>query len=120
MPEFIALATGFSFTECPRWRDGRLYFSDMYTHRVLAVSMDGATELIASVPQPSGLGFLPDGRILEELKTEVAVFACMLGGDDGHTLFACVAPSFRESEASAHHHASVLMKKVQVPHAGLP
>jgi len=60
------------------------------------------------------------GRILEELSTEVGVFACMLGGDDGQTLFACVAPSFRESEASVHHRASVLMKKVKVPHAGLP
>jgi hypothetical protein len=35
------------------------------------------------------------GRILEAQKTEVGVFACMLGGDDGHRLFACVAPSFR-------------------------
>jgi len=64
MSEFTTLATGLSFTECPRWRDGRLYLSDMYTHRVLAISMDGATELIARVPQPSGLGFLPDGRLL--------------------------------------------------------
>ena len=294
MSEFTTLATGLSFTECPRWRDGRLYLSDMYTHRVLAISMDGATELIARVPQPSGLGFLPDGRllivsmrerkilrrdadgslstyadlhslapwhlndmlvdrdgrawvgnfgfdlmgaaptsttvlicvepdgsakvaaqdlafpngmvltpdgrtlivaetwmnrltaftvhqgtlserrvwaafgppptsrnatealrqadaaadgicldaegavwvadaahrrllrvaehghILEELKTEVGVFACMLGGEDGRTLFACVAPSHHESEASINHRASVLMKKVKVPHAGLP
>ena len=43
------------------------------------------------------------GRILEELSTEVGVFACMLGGEDGRTLFACVAPSFREREAAVHH-----------------
>ena len=54
-----------SFTECPRWRDERLYFSDFYTRRVLAVTLDGMVEKIADVPcQPSGLGFLPDGRML--------------------------------------------------------
>ena len=61
------------------------------------------------------------GRILEERKTDgVGVFACMLGGDDGRTLFASVAPSFHEGEASANHHASIVMTTVEVPHAGLP
>lgn len=65
MPEFKTLIGGLSFTECPRWRDGRLYVSDFYTHRVLAVAMDGRAETVAHVPQqPSGLGFLPDGRML--------------------------------------------------------
>jgi sugar lactone lactonase YvrE len=295
MPEFTTLISGLSFTECPRWRDGRLYISDFYTHRVLAVTMDGAAEVVARVPgQPSGLGFLPDGRLLivsmrdrrllrretdgslvvhadlstlapwhlndmlvdgdgrawvgnfgfdleggvparttvllcvdpdgaarvvadglgfpngmvltpdgtlivaetsmnrlsafavtggslgerrtwaafgdpptstdvGELFGQLAVapdgicldaegavwvadalhgrllrvaeggrvmeqltangsglFACMLGGDDGRTLFACGAPTFRAAEASANHLASVLMMKVEVPHAGLP
>ena len=26
---------GYTFLECPRWHDGRLYISDFYTHRVL-------------------------------------------------------------------------------------
>ena len=61
------------------------------------------------------------GRILGERKTDgVGVFACMLGGDDGRTLFASVAPTFHEAEASANHHAAILMTKVEVPHAGLP
>jgi sugar lactone lactonase YvrE len=61
------------------------------------------------------------GRILEEHKVNGGgVFACMLGGDDGHTSFACVAPSFHEAEASANHRASILMTTVEVPHAGLP
>jgi len=65
MAKFTTLISGLSFTECPRWRDGRLYVSDFYTHRVLAVAMDGTAETIASLPQqPSGLGFLPDGRLL--------------------------------------------------------
>src|SRR5271154_5961672 len=65
MAKLTTLIGGLSFTECPRWRDGRLYFSDFYTHRVLAVGIDGRAETIARVPQqPSGLGFLPDGRML--------------------------------------------------------
>ena len=61
------------------------------------------------------------GRILEERKTNgIGVFACMLGGDDGRTLFASVAPTFHESEGSANYHASILMTEVEVPHAGLP
>ena len=65
MRKFKSLIRGLSFTECPRWHDGRLYFSDFYTRRVLAVTTDGRMEKIADVPgQPSGLGFLPDGRML--------------------------------------------------------
>jgi sugar lactone lactonase YvrE len=296
MPAFTILISGLSFTECPRWRDRRLYVSDFYTHRVLAVALDGTAETLAHVPQqPAGLGFLPDGRmlivsmrdrkvlrrevdgslvehadlsglarwhlndmlvnrdgrawvgnfgfdlmggapalttvlicvepdgtanvvadqlgfpngmvltpdgrtlivaestmnrlsaftvalgslserrtwaafgdlpastnagemfgqvaavpdgicldaegavwvadaahsrlirvaegghILEERKTDgIGVFACMLGGDDGRTLFASVAPTFHEAEASANHHAAILMTTVEVPHAGLP
>ena len=61
------------------------------------------------------------GTIIEEPKTGgVGVFACMLGGDGGCTLFASVAPTFHEAEASANHQAAVLMTKVEVPHAGLP
>jgi sugar lactone lactonase YvrE len=65
MPKFETLVSGLSLTECPRWHDGRLYFSDFYTQRVLAVALDGTLETIAEVPgRPGGLGFLPDGRML--------------------------------------------------------
>jgi len=295
MLEFETLIGGLSFTECPRWRDGRLYVSDFFTHRVLAITMDGKAEVIARIPQqPSGLGFLPDGRmlivsmldrkllrreadgsvvehadlselapwhindmlvdqdgrawvgnfgfdlmggaparstvligvepdgkagvvadglgfpngmvltpdgrtlivaestmnrlsafpvtsgslgerrtwaafgdpptstdvavmtaqvavvpdgicldaegavwvadpprcrlirvaeggrIMEERRTSDGAYACMLGGDDGRTLFACVAPPFLEAETSSNNRASVLMTRVEVPHAGLP
>jgi len=56
---------GFAFLEGPRWRDGRLWFSDMHARRVYAASEDGAVEAIARLPEcPSGLGWLPDGRLL--------------------------------------------------------
>ena len=55
-----------SFLESPRFLDGRLWLSDFYTHRVLSCRPDGSDlRDEASVPtQPSGLGRLPDGRLL--------------------------------------------------------
>jgi sugar lactone lactonase YvrE len=59
------LLDGLIFPEGPRWHDGRLYFSDMHAHKVLAVDEQGHAETIAEVPQcPSGLGWQPDGRML--------------------------------------------------------
>jgi len=59
------LLDGLAFAEGPRWHEGRLWFSDMHDHRVLAVDMQGKAETIVEVPQqPSGLGWLPDGRLL--------------------------------------------------------
>jgi sugar lactone lactonase YvrE len=53
------------FGEGPRWHEGRLWFSDFFKHEVRAVTPGGDAELIAEVPhQPSGLGWLPDGRLL--------------------------------------------------------
>ena len=59
------VAEGFSYLECPRWHEDRLWMSDFYTHQVVAVDGKGHIECMAKVPQqPSGLGFLPDGRAL--------------------------------------------------------
>ena len=53
------------FPEGPRWHDGRLWFSDMHAHEVVAVDLEGNRETIVEVPnQPSGLGWLPNGRML--------------------------------------------------------
>ena len=53
------------FPEGPRWREGRLWFSDQHDKRVYAMQPDGNAETIVEVPQqPSGLGWLPDGRML--------------------------------------------------------
>jgi sugar lactone lactonase YvrE len=54
-----------TFAEGPRWRDGFLYFSDFYDGVVKRVSLDAKSDIVAHVPtQPSGLGWLPDGRML--------------------------------------------------------
>lgn len=58
--------TGQSFTESPRWHDGRLWFSDFYLGTVCSVREDGSDlrQEAAVDQQPSGLGWLPDGRLL--------------------------------------------------------
>lgn len=65
MVQVSTLADGFRFTEGPRWHQNRLWFSDMHDKKVWAVDIDGNKELMAEVPnEPSGLGWLPDGRLL--------------------------------------------------------
>lgn len=59
------LLDGLHFPEGPRWHEGRLWFSDFYAHEVVAVDPQGRRESMVTVPeQPSGLGWLPDGRLL--------------------------------------------------------
>jgi sugar lactone lactonase YvrE len=59
------LADGLAFPEGPRWHEGKFYFSDMHAHQVLAVRPSGRREVVCEVPnRPSGLGWLPDGRML--------------------------------------------------------
>jgi sugar lactone lactonase YvrE len=59
------LLEGLAFAEGPRWRDGRLWFSDMHDQKVKTVTPDGACEDVVVVENdPSGLVWLPDGRLL--------------------------------------------------------
>jgi sugar lactone lactonase YvrE len=59
------VADGFAFPEGPRWHEDRLWFSDQHDRRVVAMDSDGKSETIVDVPQqPSGLGWLTDGRML--------------------------------------------------------
>ncbi|MGH7949242.1 MAG: SMP-30/gluconolactonase/LRE family protein [Candidatus Binataceae bacterium] len=59
------LLGGLAFPEGPRWHHGVLYFSDMHDYKVMTVDLNGKTSVVCEVPQsPSGLGWLPDGRML--------------------------------------------------------
>lgn len=65
MSELAVLADGFTFTEGPRWHDGQLWFSDMHDSTVYRATLEGKVEAVAEVAgKPSGLGWLPDGRLL--------------------------------------------------------
>jgi sugar lactone lactonase YvrE len=65
MTKASVLAEGLYFGEGPRWHDGRLWFSDFYDHAVKSVDGSGAVRTELEIDdQPSGLGWLPDGRLL--------------------------------------------------------
>jgi sugar lactone lactonase YvrE len=81
--------------------DGAVWVADAIHHRVVRVAEGGA--------------------ILEEISTgDEGVYACMLGGEDGRTLYLCVAPNFDETERSSTRLGRLVATTVDVPHAGTP
>ncbi len=59
------LLDGLLFPEGPRWHADKLWFSDMQGLHVMTVDLAGNSEKIVKVKgSPSGLGWLPDGRLL--------------------------------------------------------
>jgi sugar lactone lactonase YvrE len=93
MGGLTSLVTGLTFPEGPRWRDGKLWFSDFYSHGVYAVDLDGICEKICDVPgQPSGLGWLPDGDLLIVSMTDQKV---MRWNGEGLSVHADLSPFAR-------------------------
>jgi sugar lactone lactonase YvrE len=59
------LMTGISFGESPRWHDDRLWFADWGAQQLIAVDLDGRSEVIAQVASfPFCIDWLPDGTLL--------------------------------------------------------
>jgi len=59
------LAEDIHFGEGPRWHEGRLWFSDFYSHAVKSVSLSGDLRIEFELDdRPSGLGWTPDGSLL--------------------------------------------------------
>jgi sugar lactone lactonase YvrE len=63
---FTVVIDGLYFGEGPRWHDDWLWFSDIKGHKVLRWRPGADLEQIAYIADdmPSGLGWLPDGRLL--------------------------------------------------------
>ena len=67
--------SGLFFGECPRWHEGRLWYSDFFDHAVFSVSPDGERRVeVAFDGEPAGLGWLPDGRLLINSRLDRAIF----------------------------------------------
>jgi len=60
------LLSGLAYVESPRWHDGRLWFAHWGAEEIVAVDLDGHSEVVGH--GPPGLGWsiewLPDGRLL--------------------------------------------------------
>jgi sugar lactone lactonase YvrE len=66
-PQLQTVMTGIAFGESPRWHDDRLWFADWGAQEIIAVDVDGQSEVIAQVRFPSFpmcIDWLPDGRLL--------------------------------------------------------
>ncbi len=65
IPELQTLMTGLVLGESPRWHDDRLWFSDWGAQEVIAVDLEGKSEVITRIQSfPFCIDFLPDGRLL--------------------------------------------------------
>lgn len=59
------LTTGLVMGESPRWHDERLWLADWGTQQVVAVDLDGTSEVVIEVETaPISIDWLPDGRLL--------------------------------------------------------
>src|ERR671930_429101 len=87
------LLDGLAMPESPRWHDGRLWFSNWGTRQIVAVDLDGNSDVVGEGPE--GLGWatnwLPDGEA-REVANELAFPNGMVITPDNKTLV--VAESF--------------------------
>ncbi|HEV8636808.1 MAG TPA: SMP-30/gluconolactonase/LRE family protein [Chloroflexota bacterium] len=66
MAEPRTLMTGLVVGESPRWHGGRLWFSNWGAQEIVALDVEGKSEVVARVPTtiPFCIDWLPDGRLL--------------------------------------------------------
>lgn len=80
------VAGDLAFAEAPRWRDDKLYFSDMFFGRVHSVDEAGQVETLLEIDDiPSGMGFLPNGDLLVALMRGGRIIRI---GQDGQQVYA--------------------------------
>jgi sugar lactone lactonase YvrE len=90
------------------------------------ICMDSEGAIWASVlidDQPSCWRVREGGEVLQRIDLDKACFACMLGGDDGHTLFMMVTEWLgieRMGELFNARTGQVLTARAPAPHAGRP
>jgi len=75
---------------------------------------------IANPVAPECALIAPGGAVLEVVDTQDPCYACMLGGDDGRTLFMLTAQSSIAHRAAAEPKGRLLITTVETPHAGRP
>jgi sugar lactone lactonase YvrE len=65
-PQTQVLLDGLGMGESPRWHDGRLWFSNWGTDEIVAVDLNGRSEVVGPGGGGSGwaTNWLPDGRML--------------------------------------------------------
>jgi sugar lactone lactonase YvrE len=54
------------------------------------------------------------GRIVEQVTSDLGIYSCALGGEDGRTLLLCAAPDFHKGNRTAKREAALLLETVGV------
>ena len=85
----------------------------------IALNADGNI-WIANPLAPECLLIGQGGKVLEVVETDQPCFACMLGGEDGQTLFMLTAPTSLEPTPNLLPAGRLLVTAVDSPHAGCP
>lgn len=85
----------------------------------IALNADGAI-WVANPIAPECVLVAQGGAIREVIETGDPCYACMLGGDDGRTLFMLTAPTSLATQAALAPRGKLLIATVDSPHAGLP
>ena len=75
---------------------------------------------IANPIAPECALIAPGGKVLDVIDTGAPCYACMLGGDDGRTLFMLTALTSIAHEAQREANGKLLVATVDAPHAGRP
>ncbi len=75
---------------------------------------------IANALAPECVLVAPGGGILETVKTDQNCYACMLGGDDGRTLYMMTAPTSVGAVVSQSRQGRIVAARVNTGHAGRP
>jgi sugar lactone lactonase YvrE len=85
------------------------------------IALDAAGAVwVANPIAPECVRVAEGGEVLEVIDTGQPCYACMLGGDDGRTLFMLTAKSSIAHEAAAAPSGKLLTAKVEHPRAGWP
>ena len=60
------LLDGLGIGECPRWHDDSLWFCNWGTNQIVAVDVEGNSEVVLddATVSPHSIDWLPDGRLL--------------------------------------------------------
>ena len=75
---------------------------------------------IANPGAPECVRIAEGGRVLEVIDTGDPCYACMLGGEDGKSLFILTTAIWDDAERAVNATGRLLVAEVDVPHAGLP
>jgi sugar lactone lactonase YvrE len=100
---------------------GRRVWADIGPRVPDGICLDASGAIwVANPIAPECVLVAEGGAVLEVIETGDPCYACMLGGEDGRTLFMLTAPTSIAHEAAAAPKGKLLITTVDTPHAGLP